>query len=335
MFLVITEITDENGVTGTGYTYTGGYGGRTILTLLEEEVKRDILGEDADCIEKIWKKVSSHLYYIGRGGVLSLALAAMDIALWDLRGKKLGIPLWKLAGGASGCTKAYMGGVDLNLPIPDLVRHIREHIDSGHRAIKIKVGKEFLQDDVERVAAVREVLGKKMTLMVDANCKWTAAEAIRAALEFEPYNLLWLEEPCDPDNLRGHKQIAEQTSQAIAMGENFRTIYEFERMLHYGHCDFPQPDISSLGGITPFLKAAHIAEAYHLPVCTHGVQELSVSLLSGIAYPGYLEIHSYFIENWTKNKIKVVDGLVKAPDIPGSGVEFRFDLLEQYEIKLG
>ena len=333
-YVVTTEITDENGITGLGYTYTGEWGGgRAIWAFLEDNIKPFILGEDADCIEKIWKEAYDRLYYVGRGGALSFALASMDIALWDLRGKKLAMPLWKLIGGANGSTKAYIGGVDLHLSPEELVGHVKKFIDAGHRTVKIKVGKPLLQDDLQRVAAVREAIGNKMVFMADANCKWTASQAVRAAIEFQPYNLLWLEEPCNPDDLSGHKQVAEQTSQAIAVGENFRTIYEFQRMLHYGHVDYPTPDVSNIGGITPFLKVAHFAEAYHLPVSTHGVQELSVSLLSGIANPGYLEIHSYFIENWTKNRIKIVEGVATAPDTPGSGVDFCFDLMEKHEIK--
>jgi L-alanine-DL-glutamate epimerase-like enolase superfamily enzyme len=332
--LVTTAITDENGVTGVGYTYTVGNGGRSIWAFIEDDIKPYLIGQDADCIEKIWKSIYDKHYYIGRGGILSFALASVDIAVWDLRGRKLGIPLWKMAGGGEGCVKAYGGGVDLNLSVDDLCKHVQKYFDAGHRAVKIKVGKPNLQDDIDRVEGVRSYLGRDAVFMADANCKWTAAEAVRAAKAFEPYNLLWLEEPCSPDDLYGHTQISRQSSQAIALGENFRTVYEFERMLAYGHCDFPQPDPACIGGVTPFLKVAHIAEAHHLPVSTHGVQELSVSLLSGIANPGWLEIHSYYIERYTKNPVKVVNGVAAAPNTPGSGVEFVFEMMEPHEIKM-
>ena len=334
VFVATTEITDENGVTGVGYTFTGGWGaGRAIWALLEDNIKPFVIGVDADCIEKIWKEAYERMYYDSRGGLLSFALASLDIALWDLRGKKLGMPLWKLVGGANGWIKAYRGGVDLHLSPDELAKFVKGHLESGHNAVKIKIGKPLLSDDIERVAAVRQAIGENTVFMADANCKWTAAEAVKAAIAFEPYNLFWLEEPCSPDNLVAHKQIAQQTSQAIAAGENIRTIFEFERMLHYGHIDYPTIDVANIGGITPFLKIAHIAEAFHLPVSTHGAQELSVSLLSGIANPGYLEIHSFFIDNWTKNKIKVKEGIAVAPDIPGSGVDFCFGLMEKYEVK--
>ena len=144
---------------------------------------------------------------------------------------------------------------------------------------------------------------------------------------------MWLEEPCNPDNLAGYRQVAQQGCMAIAAGENFHTVYEFAHMFDFGHCDYPQPDASNIGGITGWLKVAALAFAKEVPVSTHGMQELHVSLLSGVSNSGYLEIHSFPIEDYTTHPLEIKDGYAYPPDEPGTGVVFRFDLLAPYRIK--
>jgi len=331
--LVTTEITVASGEKGLGYTYTGGPGGMAIWQMLESDFKPALLGRDADCIEAIWRDMYIKLHYVGRGGLIAFALACMDVALWDLKCLRAGLPLWKMIGGGSGQTKAYAGGVDLNFTVEHLLKSVQGYLDNGHKAVKIKVGKDNLWEDVERVAAVREYLGPDIVLMADANYKWTTSEAVAASNALAKFNLLWLEEPVDPDNIRGHRVLAEQGSTAIATGENFRNIYEFEHMFTYGHIDFPQPDVSNIGGITPFLKVAAMAAALQLNVSSHGMHELHVSVLSGLPNPAYLEIHSYPLDQYTTRPMVVTNGIAIPPDATGTGVVFRPELIDPHRVK--
>ncbi|WJQ05524.1 mandelate racemase/muconate lactonizing enzyme family protein (plasmid) [Geobacillus stearothermophilus] len=330
--LPIVKIKVDDGSEGVGYTYTAGIaGGRAICTMIEYDLKPFLIGKDAGCVEKLWEEMNWKLHYVGRGGIASFAISAIDIALWDLRAKKAGEPLWKLLGGCSNSTKCYAGAIDLNFPIQKLLNNVQHYLDQGFKAVKIKVGREFLEEDIERVAAVRDLIGPKTVLMVDANMKWSIETSIRAAKMLTKYNVLWLEEPTIPDDYEGYSRISREGGLPIAAGENLHTIYEFQNMITRGNIDFPQPDASNIGGITGWLKVANLAYAHNLPVCTHGMQELHVSLMSAVPNACYLEIHSFPIDQYTTRPVVIQDGRAIAPNVPGTGVEFRWDLLNKYK----
>ena len=330
--LIMCLVTTQDGLVGTGYTYTGGVGGSAIYELLRRDVAPALVGRDADCVEGIWADLRRKLHYVGRGGIESFAISAVDVALWDLRGRRAGMPLWKLAGGAAGYARAYAGGIDLAFPHEKLLANVRRYLSEGHDAVKIKLGRENPAEDVRRVAAVRELLGPERTFMADANYKWTAEQAVRMCRKLAPYDLLWLEEPVDPDDLAGMQRVAEQGGLAIAAGENFHSVYEFENMFEGGWCDFPQPDASNVGGITGWLKVAAMAYARHKTVSSHGMQELHVSLLSAVPNAGWMEVHSFPIDRYTEQPCRVQKGRVYPPDAPGTGVRFRCDVLAPYRI---
>jgi len=327
----IVKITLENGREGVGYTYTGGFGGRAICNMIEYDLKPFLIGQDASCVEKLWEEMNWKIHYVGRGGIASFAISAVDIALWDLRAKKADEPLWKLLGGANNSTKAYAGAIDLNFPMDKLLSNIQRYLDQGFRAVKIKLGQERLEEDIERVAAVRKLIGPDIVFMVDANMKWTIETAIKAAKVLQPYNLLWLEEPTIPEDYDGYRRISQEGGMAIAGGENLHTVYEFQNIITRGHLDFPQPDASNIGGITGWVKVAQLAYAHNLPVCTHGMQELHVSLMSAMPHAAYMEVHSFPIDKYTTRPLVLEKGRAVAPNTPGTGVEFRWDLLQEYK----
>lgn len=329
--LPIVKIKTEDGSTGVGYTYTGGVGGRAICSLIEYDLKPFLIGEDASCVEKLWEKMTWDIHYVGRGGIASFAISAIDIALWDIRAKKANEPLYKLLGGYSNRTKCYAGAIDLNFSKEKLLSNIQSYLDKGFKAVKIKLGQKTLEEDVERVAAVRELIGPTMPFMVDANMGWTVEEAIKATKSLQQYNLLWLEEPTIPDDYDGYRQISERGGLALAAGENFHTIYEFKMMIERGGIDFVQPDASNIGGITGWLKVANLAYAHNIPVCTHGMQELHVSLMAAIPHQSYLEVHSFPIDQYTNRLLVLNEGQAVAPEVPGTGVQFNWDSLKKYE----
>ncbi|MDR3077959.1 MAG: mandelate racemase/muconate lactonizing enzyme family protein [Planctomycetota bacterium] len=329
--LIVCTLATDDKLTGTGYTYTGGFGGRAILALLQYDLKPYLLGQDADCVGKLWDDMQWRVHYVARGGIASFAISAVDIALWDLKGKKSGLPLWKMAGGGGRAAKVYAGGIDLNFTLDKLLANTRRYLERGFPGIKIKVGRKKLSEDFDRALAVREVMGKDGDFMVDANMGWSIDTAIKAAKFFrERANALWLEEPAAPDDHQGYERIGREGGLAIGSGENLHTLYEFRQAMEVGKISYPIPDASNIGGITGFLKVAALAEAHNLPVCSHGMQELHVSLVAGVANPGWVEAHSFPIDRYTARPLVIENGLAVAPDTPGTGVQFRYELLEPY-----
>ncbi|MFC7395645.1 mandelate racemase/muconate lactonizing enzyme family protein [Chelatococcus sp. GCM10030263] len=323
------RLKDEDGAEGVGYTYTVGRNGAAVDAILRREMPEIFAGEEADHIERLWQKAWWALHYGGRGGPTVLAISAFDMALWDLKAKRAGLPLWNFLGGFDQKVPCYAGGIDLDLPLDKLLRQTDDNLAKGFRAIKMKVGRKRLAEDVERVKAMRAHLGEDFPLMADANMKWTVDEAIRAARAFQPYDLTWIEEPTIPDDPAGHARIVREGGLPVAAGENLRTLWEFKQYIAAGAVTYPEPDVTNCGGVTPFMKIAHLAEAFNLPVTTHGAHDVTVHLLAACPNRSFLEAHGFGLDRYIAEPLVIEEGFAMAPDRPGHGVQFDWAGLEE------
>lgn len=278
--LVITEVASDRGLTGTGFTYTVGMGGRSIQSLLDGYIAPHAIGMTV-APRVVWSRLWHAGHDAGGGGLLTMALAAIDIALWDLVAKAEGRPLIDILGQFRESIPAYGSGVNLNLSLPELEEQVRAWLSAGYRAVKIKVGKADPQEDLERVRKVREIVGRN-ELMIDANQGWDVSKAARMLNAFEPFALYWVEEPLLSDDVLGHAKLRGLSNLPIAIGENVYTKYQFNQYLSCGACDFVQADVVRVGGISPFLEIASLADAWNIPVAPHFMLEIAGQLLCAI-----------------------------------------------------
>jgi L-alanine-DL-glutamate epimerase-like enolase superfamily enzyme len=281
-----------------------------------------IAGRDADDTEAIWHHIWWDLHYGGRGGPTVLALSAVDIALWDLKARRANSPLWRLLGGFDPRVPCYAGGIDLDLSVEALLKQTDDNLSKGFRAIKMKVGRPDLGADVIRVKAMRQHLGDGFPLMADANMKWGVEDAIRAARALQPYDLVWLEEPTIPDDVAGHARILAAGGVPIAAGENLRSLWEFKSYIAGGAVSYPEPDVTNCGGVTAFMKIARLAEAFNLPVTSHGAHDITVHLLAACPNRSYLEAHGFGLDRHIEHPLVLEAGNALASTRAGHGVNF-------------
>jgi len=319
----------DDGSHGTGYSYTIGTGGSSVMALLHEHLAPRLIGRDPAMIESIWRELMFSTHATTVGAITSLALAAIDTALWDWRCRRDGQPLWLAAGGAKQRIPVYTTeGGWLHLSPDDLVRETLAAQVAGFKGAKLKVGKLHVSEDMARLKAVRDAVGTGFEIMVDANQCFTLSEALRRAPRYAELGIAWFEEPLPADDITGHTRLAAASEVPIAVGESLYSIGQFAAYVQHGAASILQVDVARIGGITPWLKVAHLAESFNLAVCPHFLMELHVSLCAAVPSAAWVEYIPQ-LDAVASSRMVVAEGHAVAPDTPGLGIEWRWDEIRQ------
>ena len=328
----ILTLTDADGATGTGYSYTIGTGGPAVISLLRDTLIPRLIGREAEEIEGIWRDLMFVTHATAVGAITSLALATIDTALWDMRCRRAGLPLWRMAGGAKPAIPLYSTeGGWLHIDTPALVEDALAVKAQGFAGSKIKVGRPTLAQDAARLAAVRDAVGDDFRLMVDANQSFAFHDALLRARMLADHGVVWFEEPMPADDLSGHARLAAQSPVPIAVGESLYSPGQFADYLRAGACSIVQVDAARVGGITPWLKVAHMAEAMNIAVCPHFLMELHVSLVCAVPNSWMLEYIPQ-LDTVTASRLDMRSGLAHPPDAPGIGIDWDWAAIREQTV---
>lgn len=324
----IVRVFTDDGASGTGYTYTIGQGGSSIVALLRDHMATWLIGKDPAMVEELWKGLFFFTHATSVGGITAFALAAIDTALWDLRCRRAGLPLHVMAGGAQRRVPLYSTeGGWLHLEPKALIDQTLKAKAQGFRGAKIKVGRPHVAEDMRRLEAAREAVGADFEIMVDANQAFTVAEAIRRARHYESVDLAWYEEPLPAEDIDGHVRLAQSTSLPIAVGESLYHPSHFREYLQRGACSIVQADVGRIGGITPWLKTAHMAETFNVAICPHFLMELHVGLCAAVPNAAWVEYIPQ-LDDLTTERLIIEDGHAVPSEKPGLGIEWDWKAIE-------
>ncbi|WP_369372410.1 mandelate racemase/muconate lactonizing enzyme family protein [Promicromonospora sp. Populi] len=313
------EITTEQGFEGLGFSYSKRAGGPAQYAHAKE-VAQAAVGEDPNDIAKLYTKLLWAGASVGRSGVATQALAAIDIALYDLKAKRAGLPLAKLLGAHRDSVRTYnTSGGFLNASIEEVKERASRSIAEGIGGIKIKVGLPDGARDLARVAAVREHIGAGVPLMVDANQQWDRTTALRMGRRLEEFDLVWIEEPLDAYDAEGHAALATALDTPIATGEMLASVAEHERLITTRACDIIQPDAPRIGGITQFLRLLTLADQAGLDLAPHFAMEIHLHLAATYPREPWVE-HFDWLDPLFNERLETKDGRMLIPDRPGLGV---------------
>ncbi|WP_426005053.1 L-talarate/galactarate dehydratase [Paenarthrobacter sp. NyZ202] len=313
------EITTEQGHSGVGFSYSKRAGGPAQYAHAKE-VAEGIIGEDPNDIGRIYTKLLWAGASVGRSGVATQALAAIDIALYDLKAKRAGLPLAKLLGSYRDSVQTYnTSGGFLNATLDEVKARATQSIEDGIGGIKIKVGLPDSKEDLRRVAGIREHIGWDVPLMVDANQQWDRATALRMGRQFEEFNLIWIEEPLDAYDFEGHAHLAQVLDTPIATGEMLASVAEHKGLISAHGCDIIQPDAPRVGGITQFLRLAALADERGLGLAPHFAMEIHLHLAAAYPTEPWVE-HFDWLDPLFEERLETKNGRMIVPDRPGLGV---------------
>lgn len=317
--MLFAEIESREGHKGIGFSYSkraGGYG----LFAHAREIAPNLIGEDPNDIARLWDKLVWAGASVGRSGLATQAIAAFDVALWDMKAKRAGLPLAKLLGARRDSVRCYnTSGGFLSTPTDQLVANCEASIAAGIGGLKIKVGQPDPMVDLQRMDAVRKAVDGRVPLMVDANQQWDRPTAERVGRALEEFNLVWIEEPLDAYDVEGHARLAAQLVTPIASGEMLTSVAEHLALIQNDAVDFIQPDAPRVGGITQFLKIATVAEQKYLKMAPHFAMEIHLHLAAAYAHDTWVEHFDWLDPLWDE-QLEIKDGRMQVSNRPGLGI---------------
>ena len=330
----VVEVTTSEGLTGTGYS--GLWTGEDLLVqTIETEIAPQLTGRDPRDIHRLWSEVYwSPLHWVGRAGIAHMAQGMVDIALWDLAAQRAGQPLWRLLGGRHPVLGTYnTDGGWLNFSERELIDDVCGIVDRGWTKVKMKVGGPDLDEDLRRVARVRDAIGDAVTLMVDVNQRWDLVTARRALPALAELGVRWLEEPLHPDDVAGHAALVRAGGVPIALGENVYSLEHFAAFLRADAVDIVQVDVTRVAGVSEWLRIAHLAQGLGRWVCPHAGDMCQVHqhLVGGVGAdtPAMIEYLPWAREIFVE-PIVVRDGILTLPETPGASSAIRPDARERF-----
>jgi L-alanine-DL-glutamate epimerase-like enolase superfamily enzyme len=328
---VLVELHTDEGITGIAYLWCFGVLRAQALAALVKDMVTLVAGMDPLARAAVHARMEREANFLGKVGAVTMAVSAIDTALWDIAGKTLGRPVWQLLGGESRSIPAYAGGLFLSDTIDVIVAEAKAYMATGFRAIKMRCGTKDWREDIKRVEAVRDAVGPDLTLMVDVVQGWTVERAIKVGRELERFDLFYIEDPVLFDDLDGMAHVAAVLDTPIAAGENDYGLRGFRRLLEGNVVDIPMMDLQRVGGITTWMQVAAMASAWGKPVVPHVFPEISVHMLAATPSALFIEYVSWW-EVLFKNTPKLVDGGMRPFDLPGLGLEFDLDGIERFRV---
>eukprot|EP00466_Bigelowiella_natans_P002393 jgi/Bigna1/145650/aug1.102_g20358 len=333
--LIIARVKVSSGEEGVGYiVLPNNVGGGAIESLITRDLSAAVLGQPVERTERIWNEMDALMKSLGRSGLASRAMSVLDIAVWDAKAKICKKPLWQLLGGQH----------DLMLPLKDLIRQTERFLSAGFLAIKIKVGRREMKEDVQRVRAVRAFLDN---YSFEIGGAWTTSQARKAMIALEKHSVDWVEIPIVTDDVDGYNSLSDLAVPVmyndeygsiitkIAAGETVTTEQQMMHLIREGKLNYAQLGVNDIGGITPFMKAAHYAEIHRVPVTSHGVHDLHVHLMAALSNSSYTEVCEYRIDEFITQPLKIANGKAQISTLPGHGIVFQFKVVTAMEKRGG
>lgn len=340
---VLVWVRTAGGLEGVGYTYAGTVGGRMTQVAVDTVLKDMLIGQDARYTELLWERMFKQSLLVGRRGAMLRAIAAVDIALWDALGKAHGEPLYRLLGAFRDEVPAYASGgyyrPDAD-PLAEVAGEMGRYVERGFTDFKMKVGGLSIAEDAARVRVARETVGQQARLALDANNAYNdVPTALRAADAFAPYDIWWLEEPTYPDALPASAEVARRAPMPVATGEIEATRWGFRDIIQAGAAQILQPDAVVLGGVSEWMKVAHLAAAHDMVVAPHWNANLHAHLVAAAANGLTVEFFAldediYNFEQLVapENRLVAKGGKIRLPERPGIGVVLEEQMVEKYRI---
>lgn len=327
--LVGVTLHSENGETGTGFAFVSDFGGGTAVKALLDDVMLPRLADrSVHDAKRIWHELWYVTHRMGRGAN-SFAMAAIDIALWDLRARGNGNSLARELGQVMDSVPAYGSGKGSPLlPVDELVELSAGYVEQGFDAVKVRVGMDPVAD-IERVSALRRELGDGVRIMCDANERLDLPSALWLGQRLADFNIYWFEEPVVSDDVRAHQRLAQALPMPIVGGEHFCSSREFVPFIEAQALDVLQPNVCMVGGFTEGIRIGELAAAHGLGFAPHFMSELHIHLAAALPNTTYLEYFP-FLDEYTEHRLEVENGQVIVPDRPGHGIQFQDSVWDRY-----